>query len=811
LTGNQSDGGDTLNPELLTLNQQTGTDTTGDTTGFTAVASATISSSTEQAYSGSKSLKVVTPNGADNEGMLINATTVVNATAYKGAVWVYAPNGATLILIETASGTHTHFTGTGAWQYVGVDFTSSGTSATLDVYTDGQQGVTFYVDGCRLGKTDTTGFTSYGTGTVVSISPETSYQGLRSLKVTTTSNGTQGMYYNTTTISASTTYTAQVRVKAPLNATLKLYLEPNGNGVATETAITGTGNWEYYTCSITTGSTSSNINVWVRTRSNPQTITFYVDKAMIETGSTAHNWAYGGSSYPLGYTMEQGLLVEESTTNLVSAGISQCNTTTGVGTNGTGVATSVSTDKYREGSSCLKVTTPGTIVGEGVYVDGGMSAGTTYTGSAWIWAEQGVVIKGNIVSGAMTITGNGDWQKINFTYAATSNHALYFLTSGVAQATTFYVDMIQSEAKAYPTSWTIGSSTRQAETCTIPSSVLNIDTSGYSNLLTANQADGTDTIGTTVGWGSAFGDETITSSSAEAKRGNRSLKIIAARAGHGGVSTKITAVASTPFTATFNLKGTGNAKVSLIEYTSADAWVITTYSSTIVLGDWQEVTINKTTHSTTAKLGLSVEAVDAPGITCYVDELQLTATSSARPWIPGGTQVNTGSGTIEVEIYNSTPYRAITQPLLLYLSVIGSNRHYLYRYSNNKYYFYTANNDGSNETSNITDPTATNTWQKVCLRWDKDLKSVCLDGNTASMGTSTTTRLPTGSGTTLAIGNNGSGGQINTLIRNVVVSKNPRSDSEITARASTNPYVDKQVTAVLPLKSNINAYKVGVP
>ena len=64
--------------------------------------------------------------------------------------------------------------------------------------------------------------------------------------------------------------------------------------------------------------------------------------------------------------------------------------------------------------------------------------------------------------------------------------------------------------KGYPLSWTLGGTEQKAETMTIPSSVLNIDTSGYSNLLTANQSNfNTDTTGMEV-YGNASGtNETL--------------------------------------------------------------------------------------------------------------------------------------------------------------------------------------------------------------------------------------------------------------------------------------------------------------
>ena len=142
---------------LLTSNQATGTDTLGDTTGFVQAAGATLSSSTDQVYQGSNSLKVVTTAALSNEGMGCNKTTTTPGLSDAATVFVYAPLGATLALYhlnsDWSTAGSTSFTGTGAWQKVTNTATpkAGSTGSYIQIFTvTTKQAITFYADALKL-------------------------------------------------------------------------------------------------------------------------------------------------------------------------------------------------------------------------------------------------------------------------------------------------------------------------------------------------------------------------------------------------------------------------------------------------------------------------------------------------------------------------------------------------------------------------------------------------------------------------------------------------------------------------------------
>jgi hypothetical protein len=282
LTNSQSDGGDTSNPELLTLNQQTGGDALGNTTGFSLIRSATITYLTTQHHSGVGSIQVITPGVQSAEGVIQNgALTLSASTSYIFGVWVYAPNGANLqaqITNNTNDAGTTSFTGTGTWQYVEVVHTTTTTPLTYEffIYTNGTQAITFYVDDCRLATTVTTGFT-VSNGATLSVSPYNPYQGLRSLKVVTPGNAVnEGVILSNATVTSGKQNTGHIAINAPNGAGLILRLYDGST--STDQAITGNGAWQVVEVTKTPASTTLSLRVLT---SSQQGITFYVDTLMI--------------------------------------------------------------------------------------------------------------------------------------------------------------------------------------------------------------------------------------------------------------------------------------------------------------------------------------------------------------------------------------------------------------------------------------------------------------------------------------------------------------------------------------------------
>jgi len=152
---------------VLPANAMNGTETTGDTTGFTAWTSgggsATITSDTTSYHTGSRSLKCVTGGGAASEGVFV-APTVNAFWAYTAHFWVNAPLGASMELNkwDAVNGNVIQtFTGTGNWQHVSVSFVPGNTTPSILVCTNGAQAVTFNVDDVLCYSSMTQGNTAY--------------------------------------------------------------------------------------------------------------------------------------------------------------------------------------------------------------------------------------------------------------------------------------------------------------------------------------------------------------------------------------------------------------------------------------------------------------------------------------------------------------------------------------------------------------------------------------------------------------------------------------------------------------------------
>lgn len=303
LTPNQSDGGDTLNPELLTLNQRTGTDALGDTTGFFTLIKGddtSLESSSTESHSGNKSLKVTTAGIQANEGIALSEVIVTNSTTYVCGCWVKSDAVGRTIRLTASSGlTGQNFTITGEWQYLEITGTTTSTSLNPHIKNPNNDGaMTFYVDDLRLAKNDTNGFNAVNSATL-SISPYTSYQGYRSLEVVTPGSVIGEGTYLPVTITGYTSYSESIKIKLPEGATVELTLHSGGESKLNgSTNITGTGDWQEVVLEdIEALSTDDTFRIYIRTITSAQDITFYVDQSMLETGSKAHDWIIGQGSY----------------------------------------------------------------------------------------------------------------------------------------------------------------------------------------------------------------------------------------------------------------------------------------------------------------------------------------------------------------------------------------------------------------------------------------------------------------------------------------------------------------------------------
>ena len=144
-------------------------------------------------------------------------------------------------------------------------------------------------------ETDLTGLGVYSGATITRDTTE-KWQGTASMKVVT--NGVAvhegAKTYPATSVFASTTYTGSAWVKVPAGATIQLMLSDwvdKSNAVT----ITGTGEWQRYSVTITTDSHTT-LQLVFQTVTTIQAITFYVDGLQIEQKAYATSFQLPGTA-----------------------------------------------------------------------------------------------------------------------------------------------------------------------------------------------------------------------------------------------------------------------------------------------------------------------------------------------------------------------------------------------------------------------------------------------------------------------------------------------------------------------------------
>ncbi|MFZ3130709.1 MAG: hypothetical protein WA125_06295 [Desulfosporosinus sp.] len=776
------------------------------THGFTIIAGKdnTIESSTEQAHTGTRSLKCVTLGNSTGEGCTVSGGTITTGLTYIGGTWVKAPLNALMELriYSTDGSTYVSFTGTGDWQWVeGSLALTAATGIGIWVRTKtNAQAITFYMDDCRLSTNVTTGYATVKGDEVVSITGMRSYQGYRCCKVVTDGSHTlEGIYVQKTGITNGADYAFRIRVLAPLGQSMNLNLWDGGGNL--NVPFTGTGEWQLITGTRTFTATSTNISVTTGTQA---AVTFYVDNLHFETGNIIHDWAYGGSSYST-YKTEYGCLIEEAHTNGVTANVSTgtdtLGLTTGFGNVASGVISS-STEEFLQGSKSLKVVTDGSVTRQGTYIPTSFTSGVTNTGQCWIKGTKGTTIiltDGYSLGARYTLTGDWQFISVSGTWNASSTQ-LYILTSG-QQVATFYIDMLQQTPTAYPLSWTLGGTTQAAETLTAPSSVLNIDTEGYSNLLTANQANACED-GTTTGFAET-GGATISVDSSEFIQGSKSLKTITGVTQYAGSWFQIPSVVNVTYTLSGKIKGNPGDTI----YLTGSGWSGSAITLTLT-GGWDTFELTRTASTTAITYRFGTP--DTTSRTFYLDELQLTATSTVKPWIPGGTQSNLGSGTIEVEAYIPS---TINEGGNRYIVSAGTSTAHniisLRKSSSTNIYAVLLRDNASNVTTINTPVKILTGWNKFGLAFDSVSGRIFVNGGVEASNANP--YLPSQYGTLYIGCLNGGTAPFNGIIRNVTISRPKRTDSDVTARANTPsgkmPRPDRQVSLYAPLQHNLKAWR----
>jgi hypothetical protein len=288
----------------------------------------------------------------------------------------------------------------------------------------------------------------------------------------------------------------------------------------------------------------------------------------------------------------------------------------------------------------------------------------------------------------------------------------------------------QLEFKAYPTSWVLGGTTRNAETLTIPSSVLNIDTNGTVNLLSA------------------------------------------------GVSNNL--VSGTPYTTSIFVAGV--------------AYTFSCGTGSYVLSGGASGTVTPSNPITVTPGAVTVTMT---GTSTYN---QLEPRNKVTPWILGGTQRNTGAGTIEMGMYFSS-VNATSRNQALF-SAWAIYRLDISISTVNMLQSIMTNIGGVAQSTGGYNITSITGWHKIAISWDIAKYTLYFDG--IPVGTRLNNpQLLIGIDTPY-IGGHVSTQQVDTLIRNVCISKIKRTDIDIQNRANQQTFpVDNQVSAFALLESDL--------
>lgn len=254
------------------------------------------------------------------------------------------------------------------------------------------------------------------------------------------------------------------------------YIAPNlVDGTQTGFAATDVGNGWYRVTAQITPSATGTMCVAFQT-SDTNNTQWLLEAAQIETGSTVTGWRPGGPS---------AVLVEEGTTNLLSANQSSLETDTTGWISGGNAVIARSTAQALHGTASLSITAPGpgdSFIIASPYVP--VTAGQTYTASVYFraaatprtvslyfrWFNSSNVQISQFQGGFQTDRTTG-WTRATFTgvapAGAVSASVLPYVNGMVANEV-HYVDGLQIEQKAYATSWQIGGTARAGEQLVTP-------------------------------------------------------------------------------------------------------------------------------------------------------------------------------------------------------------------------------------------------------------------------------------------------------------------------------------------------------
>lgn len=185
-------------------------------------------------------------------------------------------------------------------------------------------------------------------------------------------------------------------------------------------------------------------------------------------------------------TSDKALLIEEGTTNVLTANQASVETdTTGFTAVGSTIAQDAS--QYWNGTKSLSCHSDNAAAQEGFYTGNAtVTANKSYTASVWLKGDVGATVQlvinertaadadvGSTISSPITLSATWTRYSVTRVFGATGERARIYVETDVQQHITWYVDGLQIEQKDYATYWQLPGSARNAEIITNSSSVIN--------------------------------------------------------------------------------------------------------------------------------------------------------------------------------------------------------------------------------------------------------------------------------------------------------------------------------------------------
>lgn len=157
------------------------------------------------------------------------------------------------------------------------------------------------------------------------------------------------------------------------------------------------------------------------------------------------------------------VVIPEATTNLLTNPSFETGTTSWIARGSASIAQST-TQQYKGAASLAITPTSGSIDGAAYSGTLSLTAGTTYTASAWVLGQAGrsytfaITTSADVVLVVTTFTATGYWQRVSatFTETSTATRRIALRKDTHTSTTVLYLDAVQVEAKSYPTTYCDG-------------------------------------------------------------------------------------------------------------------------------------------------------------------------------------------------------------------------------------------------------------------------------------------------------------------------------------------------------------------